>query len=270
MIEFKNVSFKYNAKSSESTLKGINLKIEKGEFAAIIGSNGAGKSTISKMINGLLKPSDGDVIIDGMNTKKVSASRIAKKVGYLFQNPDRQICCDTIEKELSFGLNVIGMAQNEISERVNAVIEEFKFDGKENPFSLSRGERQRIALASIIALKPDVIILDEPTTGLDYLECTHIMDKITELNKSGVTVVIICHDMELVYDYASRVIVMADGEVVADGNSQDVFRNTEKLRIASIIPPQIIELAVRLGDGFENTDTVCEMVAAITERRNAV
>jgi len=270
MIEFNNVSFKYDSKNPVSIINNVSFKIDKGEFVAIIGSNGAGKSTISKMINGLLKPSQGDVLVDGMNTKNVSASRIAKKVGYLFQNPDRQICCDTIRKELSFGLNILGVSEDETKSRVEAVVEEFKFDGEENPFSLSRGERQRVVLASIIALNPAVVILDEPTTGLDYLECTHIMSVISELNKSGVTVVIVCHDMELVYDYASRVIVMSDGEIIADGNSHDVFRNKEILKKASVIPPQIIELSTRLGENFDNVDTVNEMVSAIIERRNAV
>lgn len=266
MIEFKNVSFSYDAASSNGTIHDINFHIKDGEFVAIIGANGAGKSTISKLINGLLKPNSGDVFIDSDNTKKVPISVLAKKIGFLFQNPDRQICCDTIEKELSFGLKLFGFSDAEISKRVAPVIEDFGFDKMTDPFSISRGERQRVALASIIVLSPKIIILDEPTTGLDYAECMHIMKKISELNKSGVTVIMVCHDMELVLDFAQRTMVISNGKIVADGKTREIFRKENILKSASILPPQIIELSMRLDDDFKNCTTVNEMIGAIKER----
>ena len=266
MIELKNVSFSYSGKSDESTIKNISFVVRKGEFAAIIGSNGAGKSTVSKLISGLIKPSSGEVFIDGKSIKNVSPSSLAAKIGFLFQNPDRRICCDTVEKELGFGLKIRGLDDEDISARVNPVIKEFGFDGKKNPFSLSRGERQRLALASIIAERPEIIILDEPTTGLDYRECIHIMDIVSELNRGGTTVLMVCHDMELVLDYAQRVIVMTGGRVVADGDTHSVFRDETALKTASVIPPQMIELGALLKNGFESADTVDYMAAAVCER----
>ena len=269
MIEFKNVSFSYESKAKEHTIKDVSFKIEKGEFVSVIGSNGAGKSTVSKLINGLLKPSSGDVIISGTNIKTVPASRLSKEVGFLFQNPDRQICCDTIKKELSFGLKLAGISEEETEARVMEVIQDFGFEPDTNPFLISRGERQRVALASLIALRPEIIILDEPTTGLDYNECTHIMEKVKELNSGGVTVFMVCHDMELVLDYSERILVMSDGKIICDSAPHDAFRNQDAMKSACIIPPQIIELGLRLKNGFENADTTDEMASLIAERRNA-
>lgn len=266
MIELKDVSFSYSGKSDESTIKSISFDVKRGEFAAIIGSNGAGKSTVSKLISGLLKPTSGEVFIDNKSIKNVSASTLASKIGFLFQNPDRRICCDTVEKELGFGLKIRGMSADEISARVRPIIEEFGFDGSKNPFSLSRGERQRLALASIIAERPEIIILDEPTTGLDYRECIHIMDIVSQLNSNGTTVIMVCHDMELVLDYARRVIVMTGGRVVADGDTHSVFRDNEAMKSASVIPPQMIELGGKLKNGFEDADSVDEMTEEICER----
>ena len=266
MVELRNVSFSYGGGSDGRTVSELSFSIKSGEFAAIIGSNGAGKSTTSKLISGLLKPTSGEVFIDGASIKKTAAYSLASKIGFLFQNPDRRICCNTVEKEIGFGLNIRGMSSEEISSRVKPIMEEFGFDGEKNPFSLSRGERQRLALASIIAERPKLIILDEPTTGLDYRECIQIMDIVSRLNKDGTTIIMVSHDMELVLDYARRVIVMAGGRITADGDAHSVFRDKAALNAASLLPPQIIELGGKLGDEFEGADTVDEMSAAICER----
>ncbi|MBR6408322.1 MAG: energy-coupling factor ABC transporter ATP-binding protein [Clostridia bacterium] len=264
MISLEKVSFGYGEGSS--TVRDISFHIEKGEFVAILGANGAGKTTTVKLIDGLLKPTKGKVVINGLDTSKTRVSERARHVGFLFQNPDRQICRNTVREELAFGLETVkkDMSREDIDRRVGEVMESFGFSGDEEPFSLSRGERQRVALASVITVQPEIMILDEPTTGLDYRECSHIMDVISDMNRTmGTTVVMVCHDMEVVMSYARRALVMAGGRLLADGTVRSVFRDTELMLKASLLPPQITELSMRLGKGFENADTVGEMTARI-------
>ena len=267
MILLENVSFGYGDDSS--TVRDISFHIERGEFAAILGANGAGKTTTAKLIDGLLKPTKGRVLINGLDTAKTRVSERARHVGYLFQNPDRQICKNTVREEIAFGLTAVWQNAGEeaIARRVDEVLESFGFSGDEEPFSLSRGERQRVALASVIAIRPEIMILDEPTTGLDYRECTHIMDTIKTMNEEQkTTVVMVCHDMEVVASYATRALVMAGGHLLGDGPVKTIFRDQELLKRASLLPPQIVELALRLGPGFENADTVEEMTEAVSAR----
>lgn len=260
MIDLKNVCFTYQ---QESTLKDISFHIGKGEFVAVIGSNGAGKSTLSKLLNGLLKPVSGTVTIQGMDTKKTKSSILAKHIGFLFQNPDRQICKNTVADEIRFGLEQIFQDKATIQHRTDGIIAQFGFDPASNPFRLSRGERQRLALASVIAAEPEILVLDEPTTGLDYGECTHIMGIIRQLNAKGITVVMVCHDMEVVLDFAKRILVLSEGRLIADGETRSIFRQEEILKQASILPPQITQLALRLGNGFEEVFTVEEMAQSL-------
>jgi energy-coupling factor transport system ATP-binding protein len=201
-----------------------------------------------------------------MDTKTTKTSTLAKHVGFLFQNPDRQICKNTVRAELSFGLELAGHGREDIADKVNRLIKDFGFDGEKDPFTLSRGERQRVALASLIALEPEIMILDEPTTGLDYKECMQVMDAISALNAGGVTVVMVSHDMEVVLDFARRIIAVSHGRLIADGNTRDIFRDGDVMRSASIIPPQLIQLALRLGEDFERAATVQEMVEVIEDK----
>ena len=270
MIQLDHVGFAYPAQGA--TVQDVSFHIEKGEFAAILGANGAGKTTTLKLIDGLIKPTSGRVLIGGKDTKETRVSHRARQVGFLFQNPDRQICQNTVREEILFGLKTVrgGEGDEALNKRAEEVLADFGFTGDEEPFSLSRGQRQRVALASILAVEPDVLILDEPTTGLDYRECCHIMDRIAKLNREkGVTVVMVCHDMEVVLDYASRALVMAGGHLLADGPVKDIFRDKVLAEHASILPPQIIGLALRLGDGFEDADTPQAMAEAVTQKRGA-
>lgn len=260
MISLKNVCFSYD---KLSTVKELSFNIEKGEFVAVIGSNGAGKSTLCKLLNGLLKPSSGNVVINNMNTKEVKTSALARHIGFLFQDPDRQICKNTVEQEILFGLKIYFKDKSLIDERLKNVLEMFDLDKDSPPFQLSRGQRQRLALASVVAVSPSILILDEPTTGLDYKECIEIMEIIKKLNKQGVTVVMISHDMELVLEYASRIIVLSQGRLVADGKTKEVFCMPKVLIKADVLPPQIVQLALRLGDGFENVYSVDDMAGAV-------
>lgn len=265
MIEFSNVCFAYD---KNNILENINFTIDDGEFIAIVGRNGAGKTTLMKLFNGLLKPTSGTVTVEGLDTRLARTSELAGHVGFLFQNPDRQICQNTVKAEIEFGLKCILTDKNEIEERCLATMESFGFEGDKDPFSLSRGERQKVALASVLALSPKIMVLDEPTTGLDYKECMQIMEVIKDLNSRGTTVVMVCHDMELVTDFAQRVLVIGEGGVLADDVCKNVMSNDTVLRRTSIAPPQIAQLAIRLGEAFNGILTVDEMAERIEEMAN--
>src|SRR5574344_1396847 len=175
MITCSSVCFGYGTpgkKNYRELIHEISLSVDDGEFIAVTGENGAGKSTFSKLLAGLLKPTQGTVVVNGMNTAHAKNSALAAKIGYLFQNPDRQLCCYTVRDEIAFGLKALSCGTAEqIAERAEEMVHTFHFNGDEPPFALSRGQRQRLALASVIAVQPEIMILDEPTTGLDYKEC---------------------------------------------------------------------------------------------------
>ena len=271
MIEFRDVHASYDG--SAPILKGVSFTIRDGEFVAFVGTNGAGKSTTMRLMNGLLKPDAGQVLIDGVPTSDLRTSELARRVGFLFQNPDSQICCNTVREELLFGFKALGLDGPDADSRVDAIVEEFAFDPDDDPFLLNRGARQLLALASIVVLAPPVVVLDEPTTGLDYCECVKVMDIIRRIHERGTTVVMVCHDMEVVADYAARCIVMSGGEVVDDAPTIDLLRNRETLERASLVPPQIVELSLELGremphlaDGpVGRANTLDEMAAAVME-----
>ena len=268
MIRMEHVSFSYSDQGP--TVQDVSFHVEKGEFAAILGANGAGKTTTVRLIDGLIRPTSGRVLIHGADTATSPVSERARRVGFLFQNPDRQICKNTVREEILFGLKTVRGEESEeaLNARCEAVLKDFGFTGEEEPFSLSRGQRQRVALASILALEPEVLILDEPTTGLDYLECCHIMDRIRRMNEEQqVTVVMVCHDMEVVLDYATRALVMSGGRLLADGPVKEVFRDTELMERASILPPQMIGLSLRLGEGFGQASSPDEMADAVMALR---
>ena len=262
VLEFSNVGFSYN---ETANVHDLNVKVHKGDFISIIGSNGAGKSTFSKLTNGLLKPSVGDVLVLGENTKKQKVSALAKHIGFLFQNPDRQICCATVREEIAFSLRNNGIPEDEIKTRVAKTLEEFNFDGETEPFNMSRGQRQRLCLACLIALNPEILILDEPTTGLDYRECMEVMNRIRELNENGTTVIMVCHDMEVVLDFAKTVIVMNRGEILGQGATREVLSNKALLSKARLLAPQIAQVAMLLGDSFNDVFTDDEMILKIKE-----
>lgn len=275
MIEFKNVSESYDGELP--ILRDVSFRIPDGDFVAFVGTNGAGKSTTMRLINGLLKPSSGQVLIDGAPTTQLRTSQLAAKVGFLFQNPDRQICCSTVREELLFGFRAQGRADAEAEVKVDAMIERFGFDGDAEPFLLNRGTRQLLALASIIVMEPPVVVLDEPTTGLDFRECAKVMDVIAELNARGTTVVMVCHDMEVVADYAKRVIAMTAGQVVADGETFAVLRDRDVLARTHLLPPQMVDVSLRLvEDGavaaaspVALADTLDEMADALASAAGA-
>ena len=275
MIEFEKVSASYDGELP--ILRDVSFRIPDGDFVAFVGTNGAGKSTTMRLVNGLLKPSSGQVLIDGVPTTQLRTSQLAAKVGFLFQNPDRQICCSTVREELLFGFRAQGRDDAEAEAKVDAMIERFGLDGDAEPFLLNRGTRQLLALASIIVMEPPVVVLDEPTTGLDFRECAKVMDVIAELNARGTTVIMVCHDMEVVADYAKRVIAMTAGQVVADGETFAVLRDRDVLARTHLLPPQMVDVSLRLvEDGavaaaspVALADTLDEMADALAAAAGA-
>lgn len=269
MISFEHVSAAYTAETP--ILNDVSLQIEDGEFIAFVGTNGAGKSTTMRLINGLLKPTAGQVLIDGTPTTQLKTSELARRVGFLFQNPDRQICCNSVRDELEFGFKAQGALTDEARARVDAIIDEFGFDPDAEPYLLNRGTRQLLALASIIVMEPPVIVLDEPTTGLDFRECQKVMEIVARLHREGKTIVMVCHDMEVVGDYAQRIVVMTRGELVAQGPTFQLLRNPEVLRRADLVPPQVVAISMELvarhpeltGTAVDNANTLQELTAAL-------
>lgn len=263
MITFDKASYRYG---SNTVTDNVSFHIKSGDFAAVAGANGAGKTTISKLASGLLKPITGTVTINGADTKTTKASTIAQSVGFLFQNPDRQICQNTVRDEISFSLRTLKKSADEITERTNELLQQFGFDPDAAPFNLSRGERQRLALASALAARPKILILDEPTTGLDYKECMSIMNLIKAENESGTTVFMVCHDMEIISDFATRLLVIDSGRLIADAPPEDIFFNADVCARASLLPPQIIELSQRLGGDFDRISRIDGMYDLIFKK----
>lgn len=260
-IEFRKVCASYG--NEAPVLHKLSFGVREGEFVAFLGTNGAGKSTAMRLINGLLRPSEGEVLVRGKSTKELSTSTLAATVGFLFQNPDRQICCSTVRDEMLFGFKALGTCNTQAQKRVDDIMAKFKLDPKADPFLLNRGSRQLLALACIVALRPPILVLDEPTSGLDFRECETIMHAVRELNQAGTTVIMVCHDMEVVADFAERVVVMHGGSVIDYGPTFEVLRNRETLKAASLEPPQIAALSLKLAEHCPDLRKSAIMTAAL-------
>lgn len=263
-IQVNNLDFTYP--DGTKALEDINISIKIGEFIALIGQNGSGKTTLSKLLNGLYKPSSGDVIVDGLNSKSTPIVQMVRRVGYVFQNPDHQLFNNNCWDEIAYGPRNIELPEDEVKIRVEEATQVVglpKIYFEEHPFFLSKGLRQRVAIASILALRPQVIIVDEPTTGQDARQSFEIMDFLKDLNENhGHTVIIITHDMPIVAQYARRVILMSEGKILADDETARVFSQPEILAKAFLEPPEITQLAQSVQElGFSpGILTVNEMV----------
>ena len=248
-LSLKNVSFLYQ--SGVSALKNVSFEAYAGELVTLVGRNGAGKTTITKIINGLLKPTEGNVTIDGVDTKSLRISQIAKYVSTLFQNPDRQLCKETVLEEVTLSCILIGQNEDEAKAHAMEIIDELELDSEASPFMLSRGQRQMVALAATVVTNPKILLLDEPTCGLDYKECMRIMQVVERLRKNGCCVIMVCHDMEVVLDYATRLITINDGKLIIDGSAYDVFEKPEVCSAAALYPPLLCSVSQGLvAHGF--------------------
>lgn len=249
-LSIDHVSFAYA--NDVKALKDISFDAYAGELIALIGKNGAGKTTITKIINGLLRPTEGSVTIDGIDTKPLRISQIAKYVATLFQNPDHQLCKETVLEEVELSCILIGEDSSQAKTHAMEIIEKLDLNPTDSPFMLSRGQRQMVALAATVVTRPKILVLDEPTCGLDYHECARIMQVVEELRAHGCCVIMVCHDMEVVLDYATRLITINDGKLIIDGSAHDVFEKPDVCSAASLYPPLLCAVCQGLvSNGFK-------------------
>ncbi len=257
-IETQNVTFSYGTGESEApnnVLTDITMKIEKGEFVALLGHNGSGKSTLAKHFNAMLLPSGGKVYVDSMDTLDESLKyQIRRKAGLVLQNPDNQLVASIVEEDVAFGPENLGVPSEEIRVRVDEALKAVgMYEHRSHaPHKLSGGQKQRVAIAGILAMEPDCIILDEPTAMLDPQGRTEVLDTIRKLNREkGITVVLITHYMDEAV-LADRVVVMDDGTILIEGTPKEVFSQVELLKNHSLDVPQATELIWRLRQaGFD-------------------
>jgi energy-coupling factor transport system ATP-binding protein len=247
IIRVEDVWFRYEG-ADFWALKGVSLTIKKGELLAIIGQNGGGKTTLAKNLNGLLKPTKGRVLVDGLDTKTAPTHEIVKRVGYVFQNPSHQIFESTVWKEVAYGPTNLGLSPEEVKQRVEWALSEVGLQGYEqyNPYDLDYGKMKLLTVASVLAMKPQVLILDEPTNGQDHAGRRLLSNLSKKLNREGFTVVIITHDMRFVAETVNRVVLVSNGEILMDGSTREVLNAFDVLKKAAIKPPQIVQLAGEL------------------------
>jgi energy-coupling factor transport system ATP-binding protein len=263
LVKVEGVSFNYP--NGPRVLDSIDLTIAPGEFLAIVGQNGSGKSTLAKMIVGLLQPVEGRVLLNGRDRAAMTETETAPEAAYVFQNPDHQIFSATVVDEVAFGPRNFKLPDDEIARRSDEVLAAVGLqDARESdPFLLSKGERQRLAVASVLALHPRLLILDEPTTGLDHREQLRMMALVSELNRAGTAIVIISHTPWLVAEYARRVVLMRSGRKLFDGGVREFFASDELLRGSSFVPPEVTQLSRRFGTLALSPD---ELAAWLQER----
>ena len=247
MIEVKDLHFAYEDKE---VLHDIDLTISDGEFVAIMGENGAGKTTLVKHFNGLLKPARGEVLIDGVSTRKSTVAHLSRNVGLVFQNPDHQLFSETVFEEVAFSMRNLSYPEETIRKRVKFILETLDLGAyaEASPFMLSGGERKRVALASVLVSDPKHIILDEPTIGQDYQQKDRLRNFIIQMNSQGRTVVIVTHDIEFVVDCKPRVILVSKGSILADNSYDSILSDRELVEKASLVSPQIAVLMSSLAN----------------------
>jgi energy-coupling factor transport system ATP-binding protein len=226
-------------------LRDIDLTVRQGEFLGIIGQNGAGKTTLLKNLVGLLTPTEGRVLIDGLDTRETAVADLATHVGLVLQNPDQQLFAPTVEEEIAFGPRNLGLDKDEIDRRVDAAIAVTGLDAfrRDFPPALAKGDRAKVIIASVLAMQPQIVIFDEPTTGQDYRGCHQIMQIARRLHQEGRSVIVVTHDMALIAEYTERTVVLYQGEVLLDDETRAVFAQTDVLRRTNVMPPQITQLA---------------------------
>ena len=246
-IEVNDISFSYPA--GIKALNDVSLTIHHGEYVAIMGENGAGKTTLVKHFNGLLKPDSGKIFYNKEDVSDFSVATLSKKIGLVFQNPDDQLFEESVEKEISFALNNFGFKQSVIDQRVNWALNLLDLEKyrKSSPFNLSGGERKRVAMASVLAWDPDVLVLDEPTVGQDYGQKERLRHFLMQLQTQGKTVVIVTHDVEYVAESQPRIVLMAKGQIVSDGPAKQIFKAKDKLSESSVAQPELARLFSKLS-----------------------
>jgi energy-coupling factor transport system ATP-binding protein len=267
-VVFENVHYTYQ--SNVEALRGVDLVFERGEVVALMGENGSGKTTLLKHMNGLLKPTVGRVLVDGVETTSASIAELSQKVGLVFQNAEDMFFESTVYNEVAFALRNFGYDEEKVRKRVEWALKFFELEQYKDhsPFLLSGGEKKRLAMAIILAWSPSIICLDEPTIGQDSVQKEKMMHMIKMLNTQGRTVILASHDVEFIADLKPRVVVLSRGKVLADGKSQEILTDGELLKKASLIPPQVVSVLERLSDlGVQrkvlDVDVAAEIVASV-------
>ncbi|NOZ00138.1 MAG: ATP-binding cassette domain-containing protein [Chloroflexi bacterium] len=250
-----------------TALRDVSLNINRGELIGVIGQNGSGKTTLVKHFVGLLKPTRGKVYIDGEDTAPLKVQQLAAKVGYVYQNPNHQLFARTVQAELEFGPTNLGLPEDEVAERVEQAI---KFFGLEDlrdlhPYRIGFPLRKLVGMASIYTMKPDIFILDEPTTGQDNITTRKVYHLIEKLRDEGATVLCVAHDMILLAEVVERMLVLRDSELIMDGTPRQVFSNHEVMASTHITPPQITILSLRLRKDQQTLDDVVLSVDEMIE-----
>jgi len=271
LLEVKDLTYTYE--DGTQALRGVNFQLHRGEVLALLGTNGSGKTTVAKILNGIYRPTSGTVTILGQDITRRSVRReLPRHVGYVFQNPDHQIFTRRVRDEIAYGLKNLGLSEEEIAERTVQALEAVNLTDKadEDPLFLGKGQRQRVAVASILAMRPEILIVDEPTTGQDYRMVSGIMELLENLHSQGNTVLIITHDMTLVANYCERVVVLLNGQDVFTGTPRELFGNPENLERTQLCAPQAISLSVamrQLKEDFPLLLNKAEWIRALQTQR---
>jgi energy-coupling factor transport system ATP-binding protein len=272
VIQFEFQDLWYAYPGQEPALRGVSLILEPGAFVGLIGQNGSGKTTLAKHFNGLLRPTQGAVFMDGVDIRPTKVSALAASVGYLYQNPDDQIFSSSVREELAFAPRNLGLEPVEIGRRIDALMDYFDLTQYADlpPATLSYGLRRKITAASVFAAQTPLLILDEPTSGLDGNEAALVMDYAVELNRRGCSVVLISHDMHLIAEYARECVVLDRGSILTSGTPDEVFSRPAILREVQLDSPQISKLTEHLSSagldsGDITVDGCCRSITAILD-----
>ncbi|MFE4952479.1 energy-coupling factor ABC transporter ATP-binding protein [Leifsonia sp. NPDC056665] len=265
VIDVKDLRFSYGP-GLPDVLKGVDLRVRQGEFVALLGQNGAGKTTLAKHLNGLHQPTSGEVRVAGKRVADQPLSVLARSVGYCYQNPDHQIFSSSVAKEVGFGPTNLGYSSAEVDELVSDALDLVGIAALRDahPFTLGRGQRQLVAVASILAMDPRLLVIDEPTTGMDRVGGMRAMGLLSKWASEGRTILVITHDMDLVSEFIDRSVVMAGGRILADGPTQDVFRDTAVLEEAHLMAPAPVTISDRLERfGVDRAKSISEAVGQL-------
>jgi energy-coupling factor transporter ATP-binding protein EcfA2 len=267
LVEAESITFHYE--SGAAALMEVSVRIAARDFIALIGQNGSGKTTLAKHLNGLLHPNSGCVLLSGRNLRELPMNTVAADVGYVFQNPDHQIFAATVIDEVAFGPRNFGLAPSEVTGRVQGALEAVGLRGLEaaDPFLLGKGQRQRLAVASLLAMQPRLLILDEPTTGLDYDEQRRMMDLLARLHTQGMAILIITHSPWVVAEYAERGVLMGAGRILFDGPLRALFAEEELLARAHFQAPEITRLGRRFGFTPLSVEEFSRQLSAVSPQR---
>lgn len=255
-IELRNVNFTYQPTTplAYQALRNINLKIADGAFTVLVGQTGSGKSTLVNLIDALTLPTSGQVIVNGRlinnQTSKREQELFRQKIGFVFQFPERQLFAQTVRDDLAFGPQNLGWPQKKINKSIMKALETVQLSPtilKQSPFSLSGGQKRRVAIAGVLAMNPEVLILDEPAVGLDSLAVQRLLNIIKELNQRGVTIIMITHYLEMVTSLVTQIVALHDGQITFDGSPQEFFSSQQLLKKSNLLAPKSIQISREIG-----------------------